>query len=60
MKYKTNLEGLEQQEIMDSLPKAIKSSVAHYRFFERIQDVYLFHGVSNDLRFQLVILLCLL
>ncbi|KEH39823.1 inwardly rectifying potassium channel subunit [Medicago truncatula] len=54
MKYKTNLEGLEQQEIMDSLPKAIKSSIAHYRFFERIQDVYLFHGVSNDLRFQLV------
>ncbi|KAL5071427.1 hypothetical protein RYX36_022314 [Vicia faba] len=54
MKYKTNMEGLEQQEIIDSLPKAIQSSIAHYRFFELIQQVYLFSGVSRDLLHQLV------
>lgn len=59
MKYKTNLEGLEQQEIIDSLPKAIQSSIAHYRFFELIKQVYLFNGVSRDLLYQLVILFCL-
>ncbi|XP_058724846.1 potassium channel AKT6-like isoform X2 [Vicia villosa] len=53
MKYKTNVEGLEQQEIIDSLPKAIQSSIAHYRFFELIQQVYLFSGVSRDLLHQL-------
>ncbi|XP_050890017.1 potassium channel AKT6 isoform X2 [Lathyrus oleraceus] len=54
MKYKTNIEGLEQQEIIDSLPKAIQSSIAHYRFFELIKQVYLFNGVSRDLLYQLV------
>lgn len=55
MRYRTDLEGLQQQEIIDSLPKAIQSSISHYLFFSIIDKVYLFHGVSNDLLFQLVI-----
>ncbi|KAG4933998.1 hypothetical protein JHK87_048000 [Glycine soja] len=54
MKYRTDLEGLQQQEIIDSLPKAIHSSISHYLFFSLVDKVYLFHGVSNDLLFQLV------
>ncbi|TKY58162.1 Potassium channel AKT1 [Spatholobus suberectus] len=54
MKYRTNLEGLQHQEIIDSLPKAIHSSISHYLFFSLIDKAYLFHGVSSDLRFQLV------
>ncbi|KAL9330886.1 hypothetical protein ACSQ67_000496 [Phaseolus vulgaris] len=54
MRYRTDLEGLQQQEIIDSLPKAIHSSISHYLFFSLMDKVYLFHGVSNDLLFQLV------
>ncbi|TQD90503.1 hypothetical protein C1H46_023941 [Malus baccata] len=43
LKFRTDSEGLQQQETLDSLPKAIRSN-----------QVYLFHGVSNDLLFQLV------
>jgi hypothetical protein len=59
MKYKIDLEGLEQQGIIGSLPKAIQSSIAHHRFFDVIKEAYLFKGVSNDLLFQLVITLFL-
>uniref|UniRef100_A0A0E0C5B3 Potassium channel n=1 Tax=Oryza meridionalis TaxID=40149 RepID=A0A0E0C5B3_9ORYZ len=54
LKYRTDSEGLQQQEILDSLPKAIKSSISQYLFFHLVQNVYLFQGVSNDLIFQLV------
>ncbi|OIV96502.1 hypothetical protein TanjilG_07894 [Lupinus angustifolius] len=54
MKYRTDSEGLQQQEIVDTLPKAIRSSVAQYLFDTHVKNVYLFHGVSEDLRFQLV------
>ncbi|KAE9609220.1 putative potassium channel, voltage-dependent, EAG/ELK/ERG [Lupinus albus] len=54
MKYRTDSEGLQQQEIVDSLPKAIRSSIAQYLFDIHVKNVYLFHGVSEDLRFQLV------
>ncbi|TKY74702.1 Potassium channel AKT1 [Spatholobus suberectus] len=54
MKYRTDLEGLQQQEIIESLPKAIRSSISHYLFFSLVDKVYLFHGVSSDLLFQLV------
>ncbi|KAJ1415892.1 RmlC-like jelly roll fold [Sesbania bispinosa] len=54
MKYRTDLEGLQQQEIIDSLPKAIRSSVSHYLFYSFVDKLYLFHGVSHDLLFQLV------
>ncbi|KAL5185978.1 Potassium channel AKT1 [Glycine soja] len=54
LKYRTDSEGLQQQETLDSLPKAIRSSISHYLFYSLIDKVYLFHGVSNDLLFQLV------
>ncbi|KAG6471724.1 hypothetical protein ZIOFF_069170 [Zingiber officinale] len=54
LKFRTNLEGLQQQETLDALPKAIRSSITHYLFYSLVQSVYLFHGVSNDLLFQLV------
>ncbi|XP_057960180.1 potassium channel AKT1-like [Malania oleifera] len=54
LKYKADSEGLQQQEIIDALPKAIQSSIAHFLFYSLVDQVYLFHGVSNDLLFQLV------
>ncbi|XP_030549976.2 potassium channel AKT1-like [Rhodamnia argentea] len=54
LKYRTNSEGLQQQEILESLPKAIRSSISHYLFYSLVDKVYLFRGVSNDLLFQLV------
>ncbi|KAG6537364.1 hypothetical protein ZIOFF_002453 [Zingiber officinale] len=50
----TDSEGLQQQETLDALPKAIRSSITHYLFYSLVQSVYLFHGISNDLLFQLV------
>jgi hypothetical protein len=55
LKFRTNSEGLHQQETFEALPKAIKSSISHHLFFGLVQNVYLFEGVSNDLIFQLVI-----
>ncbi|XP_015574989.1 potassium channel KAT1 isoform X1 [Ricinus communis] len=52
LKFKT--EGLKQQETLNSLPKAIRSSIAHYLFYPIVQNVYLFAGVSHDFLFQLV------
>ncbi|EEE66660.1 hypothetical protein OsJ_23288 [Oryza sativa Japonica Group] len=54
LKFRTNSEGLHQQETFEALPKAIKSSISHHLFFGLVQNVYLFEGVSNDLIFQLV------
>ncbi|KAJ3695232.1 hypothetical protein LUZ60_000609 [Juncus effusus] len=54
LKFRTDSEGLQQQETLDSLPKAIRSSISHYLFFALVQRVYLFNGISNDLLFQLV------
>lgn len=54
LRYRTDSEGLQQQEIIDSLPKAIRSSISHYLFYEVVDNIYLFHGISNDLLFQLV------
>ncbi|KAG6470990.1 hypothetical protein ZIOFF_072081 [Zingiber officinale] len=54
LKFRTDSEGLQQQETLDALPKAIISSITHYLFYSLVQSVYLFHGVSNDLLFQLV------
>ncbi|KAK7293785.1 hypothetical protein RJT34_16659 [Clitoria ternatea] len=54
MKYRTDLEGLQQQEIITALPKAIQSNISHYLFYSLVDKVYLFRGVSNDLLFQLV------
>ncbi|XP_048228085.1 potassium channel AKT1 isoform X2 [Ricinus communis] len=54
LKYRTDSEGLHQQETINSLPKAIRSSIASYLFYSLVDKVYLFRGVSNDLLFQLV------
>ncbi|XP_028800083.1 potassium channel AKT1 [Neltuma alba] len=54
LKFRTDSEGLQQQETLDSLPKAIRSSISHYLFYSVVDKVYLFRGVSNDLLFQLV------
>ncbi|CAL0307138.1 unnamed protein product [Lupinus luteus] len=54
LKFRTDLEGLQQQETLASLPKAIRSSISHYLFYSLMDTVYLFRGVSNDLLFQLV------
>ncbi|WCJ26317.1 Potassium channel AKT1 [Euphorbia peplus] len=47
------LRGLQIQETLDSLPKAIRSSISHRLFYSLLDKVYLFRGVSNDLLFQL-------
>ncbi|KAK4729554.1 hypothetical protein R3W88_022542 [Solanum pinnatisectum] len=52
LKFKT--ESLQQKETMNVLPKAIRSSIAHYLFLPIVQNVSLFRGVSRDLLFQLV------
>ncbi|KAL3747606.1 hypothetical protein ACJRO7_016411 [Eucalyptus globulus] len=54
LKYRTDSEGLQQKETLDSLPKAIRSSILHYLFYSIVDQVYLFRGISNDLLFQLV------
>ncbi|KAL0312070.1 UNVERIFIED_CONTAM: Potassium channel AKT1 [Sesamum radiatum] len=54
LKYRTDSEGLQQQETLDALPKAIRSSVSHFLFYSLVDKAYLFRGVSNDLLFQLV------
>ncbi|KAK7332189.1 hypothetical protein VNO80_28937 [Phaseolus coccineus] len=52
LRFKT--EGLKQQETLNDLPKAIRSSIAHHLFFPVVQKVYLFQGVSHDFLFQLI------
>ncbi|KAJ4976161.1 hypothetical protein NE237_001267 [Protea cynaroides] len=54
LKYRTDSEGLQQQETLDVLPKAIRTSISHFLFYSLVNNVYLFRGVSNDLLFQLV------
>ncbi|KAI8022015.1 Potassium channel AKT1 [Camellia lanceoleosa] len=54
LKFRTDSEGLQQKETLDSLPKAIRSSISHFLFYSLVDKVYLFRGVSNDLLFQLV------
>ncbi|XP_057810433.1 potassium channel AKT1-like [Salvia miltiorrhiza] len=54
LRYRTDSEGLQQQETLDALPKAIRSSILHFLFYSLVDKVYLFKGVSNDLLFQLV------
>lgn len=58
LKFRTDSEGLQQQEIMDALPKAIQSSISHYLFYSLVQYVYLFRGISHDMLFQMVNRFC--
>ncbi|XP_021765187.1 potassium channel KAT3-like isoform X2 [Chenopodium quinoa] len=52
LKFKT--EGLKQQQTLNSLPKALRSSIAQYLFFPVVQKVQLFCGVSQKFLLQLV------
>ncbi|XP_022936563.1 potassium channel AKT1-like [Cucurbita moschata] len=54
LKFRIDSEGLQQQETIDSLPKAIRSGIAHHLFYSLVDSAYLFNGVSTDLIFQLV------
>ncbi|KAJ0780666.1 putative cyclic nucleotide-binding domain, potassium channel, voltage-dependent, EAG/ELK/ERG [Helianthus annuus] len=54
LKFRTDSEGLQQQETIESLPKAIRSSISHYLFYSLLDKAYLFNGVSDDVLFQLV------
>ncbi|KAL6888174.1 hypothetical protein ACP4OV_009200 [Aristida adscensionis] len=52
LQFKT--EGLNQQEMLNCLPKGIRSSIAYNLFFPIIRRAYLFHGVSNNFVAELV------
>ncbi|KAG6407998.1 hypothetical protein SASPL_131000 [Salvia splendens] len=52
--FRTDSEGLQRQDKLDSLPKAIRSSISHHLFHHLVNRVYLFREVSNGLLFQLV------
>ncbi|XP_055812681.1 potassium channel AKT1-like [Solanum dulcamara] len=52
--HRTDSEGLQQQETLETLPNAIRSAISHHLFYSLVDKAYLFHGVSNDLLFQLV------
>ncbi|KAI3979443.1 hypothetical protein MKX01_001635 [Papaver californicum] len=54
LKFRTDSEGLQQQETLEALPKAIRSSISHFRFDNLVDKVYLFKGVSKDFLFQIV------
>ncbi|KAK8678112.1 hypothetical protein V6N13_143623 [Hibiscus sabdariffa] len=53
LRFKTD--GLKQQETLNSLPKAIRLSIAQHLFLHIVQKAYLFQGVSHDFLFQLVL-----
>ncbi|XP_058201919.1 potassium channel KAT3-like isoform X3 [Rhododendron vialii] len=52
LKFKTA--ELQQEEVLEDLPKAIRSSIAQHLFHETVETTYLFKGVSDDLITQLV------
>ncbi|CAD5165552.1 unnamed protein product [Musa acuminata subsp. malaccensis] len=52
LRFKT--QELKQQEILDDLPKAIRSSIAEHLFLPIVQNVYLFQGVASNTLFQMV------
>ncbi|XAR70906.1 hypothetical protein NMG60_11027946 [Bertholletia excelsa] len=45
---------LQQEEVLEDLPKAIRSSIAQHLFGKIVEKAYLFKGVSEDLIIQLV------
>ncbi|GKA17840.1 potassium channel AKT1-like protein, partial [Tanacetum coccineum] len=55
LKFRTDSEQLQQKESLDSLPIAIRSSISPFSFFSLLDKAYLFHGVPNDLLFQLTL-----
>ncbi|CAL1373518.1 unnamed protein product [Linum trigynum] len=45
---------LKQEEVLEDLPKAIRSSISQHLFRNTVENTYLFKGVSEDLVTQLV------
>ncbi|KAL6215196.1 hypothetical protein ACLB2K_014627 [Fragaria x ananassa] len=54
MQLKFRTAELQQEEVLQDLPKAIRSSIAHHLFRKTIDKTYLFKGVSEELTVQLV------
>lgn len=52
LKFKTA--ELKQEEVLETLPKAIRSSISQHLFRGTVEKTYLFKGVSEDLIVQLV------
>ncbi|GMJ11089.1 potassium channel in Arabidopsis thaliana 3, ARABIDOPSIS THALIANA K+ RECTIFYING CHANNEL 1 [Hibiscus trionum] len=52
LKFKTA--ELQQEEVLQDLPKAIRSSISQHLFRRTVEKSYLFNGVSEDLVSQLV------
>ncbi|KAG8070464.1 hypothetical protein GUJ93_ZPchr0006g43217 [Zizania palustris] len=52
LQFKT--EGLNQQFMLDGLPKGIRSSIAYSLFFPIIRRAYLFNGISDNFIAELV------
>ncbi|CAN1238897.1 Potassium channel KAT3 [Linum grandiflorum] len=52
LKFKTA--ELKQEEVLEDLPKAIRSSISQHLFRTTVEKAYLFRGVSEDLITQLV------
>lgn len=47
-------ESLNQQQLMDQLPKSICKSICQHLFLPVVKEVYLFRGVSGDMLLSLV------
>uniref|UniRef100_A0A9I9CHG2 Cyclic nucleotide-binding domain-containing protein n=1 Tax=Cucumis melo TaxID=3656 RepID=A0A9I9CHG2_CUCME len=52
LKFKTA--ELKQEQVLEDLPKAIRSSIAQHLFRDTVENAYLFKGLSEDLIVQLV------
>ncbi|GAB2228692.1 hypothetical protein Droror1_Dr00022815 [Drosera rotundifolia] len=52
LKFKTEV--LKQQETLNGLPKAIRSSIVQYLFYDVVQKVQLFQGTSHEFLLQMV------
>ncbi|KAM1013585.1 hypothetical protein FF1_043499 [Malus domestica] len=52
LKFKTA--ELQQEVVLQDLPKAIRSSIAHHLFQKTVEKTYLFKGVSERLTVQLI------
>lgn len=52
LKFKTA--ELQQEEVLEDLPKAIRSSIAQHLFRKTVEKTYLFKEISEDLISQLV------
>lgn len=54
MQLKFRTAELQQEEVLQGLPKAIRSSIAQHLFHKTIENTYLFRDVSEELIGQMV------